>query len=411
MIEKSRPSSSVNGSEPFPTVRLQILGGISLQVADARITDDNNRSLKLWSVLCYLILNRGRAVTQAELIENFWAEDGGSNPLSALKMLILRLRTMLEPMLKADIKPILSRRRVYQWNPDIPCEVDAEEFESLCREAGRPETPSERQAELYREAISLYKGDPLPKQSDQQWVISLTSRCHDEYINAVKAYAALLEAAGQHKEMGNLCIRASALAPLDEQIHILILRALLLQNKATSALRHYERATKLLYENLGVRPSEDMRSLYLRIMAEEKKPEQDLDQILFSMRESYVQSGAFFCEYGFFEKIYQLEVRRVTRVGGCLHVALITLSAPEHRKTSLKVLNAVMESLQETITQNLRKGDVVARYSKDQFIVMLPHANLEDSTMVMERILTAFQGRLRKSPLTVSYKLQGLEAS
>lgn len=410
MQEMSRQSEAVPGQGSPPDAELQILGGTSLRVAGNIVTDDSNRSLKLWGVLCYLILNRGRIVTQAELIEAFWPEEHGSNPLSALKMLILRLRHMLEPLFGADLEPILSRRRAYQWNPDIPCQVDAERFEALCLEAERPDVPAQRRAELYQEAIALYKGELLPKQSGQQWVISLSSRYHDLYVNAVKAYAAQLEEAGQYKQMGELCIRAGNLAPLDEQLHLLILRALLLQNNTASALRHYEKVTKLLYDTLGVRPSEDMRTLYLKIMSAEKEPEQDLDMILRSMGETDAARGAFVCEFGFFEKLYQLESRRrIPPNRGRLHIALLTLSAPENGRSILKRANRVMEALQDTLVENLRQGDVVSRYSRNQYIVMLHYADPEDSVKVVERIVSAFHHRIRKGAFTLTYKLRSLE--
>ena len=60
--------------------------------------------------------------------------------------------------------------------------------------------------------------------------------------------------------------RASALDELDEELHILIVRSLIHQGKETEALEAYEKATDLLYRNLGVTPSEEQRALYTAIM-------------------------------------------------------------------------------------------------------------------------------------------------
>ena len=57
------------------TVLISLLGGFSLEMNGATLTDDINRSLKLWSVLAYLVLHRNRPVPQSEFIELFWPRD------------------------------------------------------------------------------------------------------------------------------------------------------------------------------------------------------------------------------------------------------------------------------------------------------------------------------------------------
>ena len=66
------------------TVSVSLLGGFALELDGTALTDDINRSLKLWSVLAYLILHRDRPVPQTEFIETFWPDDNSSNPVNAL---------------------------------------------------------------------------------------------------------------------------------------------------------------------------------------------------------------------------------------------------------------------------------------------------------------------------------------
>ena len=79
------------------SVTVSMLGGFCLEVGGQVLTDQINRSLKLWNVLCYLILHRDRDVTQSELMELLWPEDNSSNPVNALKTLLYRVRALLEP--------------------------------------------------------------------------------------------------------------------------------------------------------------------------------------------------------------------------------------------------------------------------------------------------------------------------
>ena len=51
----------------------------------------------------------------------------------------------------------------------------------------------------------------------------------------------------------------------------------------------------------------------------------------------------------------------------------------------------------------------MSKYSGAQFVVMLPAANFEDSTMVMERIVSAFYRQHRRNFLKLSYRLRALD--
>lgn len=395
--------------EIVKTVSVSLLGGFALEVDGASLTDDINRSLKLWSVLAYLTLHRERAVPQSEFIELFWPDDHSSNPVNALKTLLYRIRAMLEPLFGQEIQPILSQRGAYIWNPAVGCTLDIDRFEELCRLGGDTQRTAEERMTSYREAVELYKGDLLPKLSHQMWLVPMAVRYHTAYITAVKDFAVLLDEAALYEEMHEVCARASDLDNLDEGLHTLIVRALLRQGKDAAALEHYEKATDLLYRNLGVRPSEELRSLYKEIMATEKTLETDLGVIMNDLREAAARPGAFVCEYGFFKEAYRLEVRRAIRSGTCVHLCLITVSLPDGGMPQLKVLSNTMDQLLDVLVNNLRRGDVVSKFSGAQYVIMLPAANYEDSNMVMDRVVRAFYQQHRRSFLKLTVRVRELE--
>ena len=396
-------------STPARKVSITLLGGFTMNVDEEILTDEVNRSQKIWNVLSYLIVHRDRNVPQSEFIEQFWPDENSSNPVNALKTLLYRVRAMLEPLFGADIDPILSQRGSYSWNRAIECSVDADEFERLCQKAAEARLSDEKRMDLYRRADALYRGDFLPKLSNELWTIPITARYHNLYLKSVKEFASLLEKHEAFEEMAAVCMRASLIDQLDEEIHILIVRALLRQGKDAAALAHYESATDLLYRNLGVRPSQELRALYTEIMAVEKGLETDLEVIQGDLREAAARPGAFVCEYGFFKEAYRLEARRAARSGQSVHVGLITVSLPDGGVPALNVLGATMDQLLQVMVGNLRRGDVVSKYSGAQFVVMLPAANFEDSTMVMERIVSAFYRQHRRNFLKLSYRLRALD--
>lgn len=391
------------------SVRITMLGHFTITVDGDTLTDDINRSQKLWNVLAYLIVHRDRAAPQSEFVEQFWPDDHSANPISALKTLLYRVRAMLLPCFGGKADPILSQRGSYSWNKDIVCHLDTDEFAALCQEAAAPALSDVKRLELRRKADRLYHGDFLPKLCDEMWVVPLSTRLHNLYLENTKALCHLLDTAEQYEEMNLVSSRAAELAPLDEEIHVLVIRSLLRQGKDTAALTHYENTTDLLYRQLGVHPSDELRALYTEIMAVEQGLETDLGVIQSDLREAAARPGAFVCEYGFFKEAYRLEARRAGRNGVSVHVALITVAQPNGATPELKVLSSTMDQLLQVLTSSLRRGDVVAKYSGAQYVIMLPSANFEDSTMVMDRVVSSFYRQHRRNFLKLSYKIRALD--
>ncbi len=391
-----------------PEAKVWLFGRFRLQYDGKVISDDQNRSVKMWSVLAYLILNRQRVVSQSELLEAVWPDEDTANPVSAMKTLFSRLRRMLADVFGEDANFIVSQRGGYAWNRDIRCVVDAEEMEALCMQARNAAlAPAVRQA-YYQKAFSLYKEELLPQLSQQLWTISLRTHYHTLFLTMTKEYATLLQQAGEYAEMENVCAEALKRDSYDEGLHILLIRALLFQGKNAQAQSRYEAATELLYRALGVHPSEELQSLYNEIMKIQQSLEMDLSIIQKSLQETERRPGAFVCDFGFFREAYRLAARQASRTGMAIQLGLITVTMADGSMPALAVLNNSMDVLLKVLVNGLRRGDVVSRYSDAQYVLMLPGANYEDSQMIMNRITAAFR-KHKYIPVKLNCKVRTME--
>ena len=102
-------------------------------------------------------------------------------------------------------------------------------------------------------------------------------------------------------------------------------------------------------------------------------------------------SGVFLCEYTVFREIYRLETRRASRGKIPEYLLLLTLEFHELEQVMeaarfLYHKKKAMEKLKTILMDQLRMGDVVARYSDEQYIVMLPWCTLEGVYKVINRI-------------------------
>jgi len=357
------------------------------------LTERLGRSRKLWTLLEYLVVHRERCVTQEELIELLWPEGGVENAVGSLKLIIHRLRNGMEI---GSVLPgrqiIVNRRGSYIWGDTFPTVVDADEFEELCQYAADcPDT--ERQLEYMLRALLLYRGNFLSRSTGSAWVASLSSYYQSLYIHVCMTAIPLLEAQERSEEIAELCCRAIEIAPGEEKLHLALIHALAAQGKSRDALDQYNKTTQLLLTQFGSTPTEEFTSIYKELLRKTHSPESDLSVVRARLAEADALPGAFYCEYEFFKEIYRQRVRESARSGQPVQLALITLSGSKNRELTQKQTGTLMERLCDTIRESLRAGDVFARFSARQFLLLLPSTSLEHMDIILGRIRRNFRSR------------------
>ena len=65
-----------------------------------------------------------------------------------------------------------------------------------------------------------------------------------------------------------------------------------------------------------------------------------------------------------------------------------------------------MSKLLAVLHLSLRTGDVIAKYSGAQYILMLPCVNFENADMVMNRILSNYKKKFRTDKVILNYKIK-----
>ena len=386
-----------------------MLGEFSIRCGDQEISDSDNRSRKVWLLLAYMVYCRSRSISQDELIDLLWSdEEGSSNPVNALKTMFHRVRTMLNQLGgSAGHALIIRREGSYAWNTAQPFLFDVDEFEALCACAASAETAEERLSRSL-EALELYRGDFLAKLSAEPWVVPISAYFHNLYLRTAKDALSLLEERGRADEVIALCGRATAIDPYNEELYRHLMRALLDKGKQREAVGVFEEMSELLFSNFGVMPSDETTALFREAERTVNNRTVNLRTVREQLREPDDRSGALLCDYDFFRVIYHAEARAVARSGDAVHIALLTASGREGELPK-RSLDRCMENLQELIRINLRKGDVAARCSVSQYIIMLPQANYENSCMVMDRIQKTFFRQYPHSPAQLHYSVQPLE--
>ena len=388
------------------TLYIRMLGEFSLQYGENTISDNNNRSKKVWLLLAYLICQKGRIVSRQELIQLLWGDDSSSNPENTLKITFHRARTILDQLWPSAGHTLTLRQDGgYTWNTDIPMELDLETFETLCHSEN--ENDADR-LQNYLSALALYQGDFLQKLSAEPWVIPMTTHFHNLYIETILAACPLLSAQGRQEEAADICRNALPIEPYHEPLHQQLMQALLDLGDQKGAVQVYDTLSQRLFNDFGIKPNADTRALYrtaTQIIADQTLP---MDVVLEQVQENDAPAGALECEYDFFKILCFAEARAMLRSGKATHIALFSLTGNNGEPLAKRSLERTMDNMGEHIRMNLRRGDAFTRCSSSQFILLLPQANYENSCMVSRRVISAFHRKYPHSPANVLFMVQPL---
>lgn len=382
------------------TLRIQMLGNFSIEYKDQRICDQDNRSRKVWTLMAYLIYHRQRVVPQEELIELLWSEDQqGNNPNGTLKAMIHRARNMLDALWpSAGMDLIVRQGSGYAWNQSIPCQLDIDLFESLCRS----NETDDRDLEQQISALSCYHGSFLTNLSSETWVIPVAAYYHNCYVRQLMIVLPELISLGRYHEVAALCYDAVTVEPFHEQIHCYFMRALLAMGDRKGAVRIYQKLRESLFSNFCILPSEETRALYYEATKTINDHAIGVDVLQQQLQEDY-QDGALICEYDFFRVLYHSMARSMARSGIATHIAVLTVTGKTGSQLPLKQQETFMCRLEEQIRMSLRRGDAGARCSICQYVIMLPRANYEDSCMVCNRVIRTFFRKYPRADVDIQF--------
>jgi len=370
-------------------VEIRMLGEFSIHAGGNSVCDTGNRAKKVWSLLAYLICNRDRVIPAQKLIDLLWGEDSGSgNPENALRITLHRARSLLDQLWPdAGRELILRKEGGYCWNGLAAVQLDCDCFEDLCRQDSAD--PGQR-LQTCMEALSLYRGEFLPRQASELWAVPIGTHYHNLYLLLTLETARLLSSLGRHREAAAVCRSAAASEPYHEPLHQLLMQELSAAGDPKGAAAVYHGLSKRLFDDFGIRPNEQTRSVYREAAHTPEDRTLPMDEILEHLQEPEHIAGAMICDYDYFKVLCFAESRAMERTGNATHIALLSLTGTADKPLTKRSQARIMEQLGDILRLNLRRGDAISRCSVSQYIIMLPKANYENSCMVCRRCIAAF---------------------
>ncbi len=363
----------------YPTIHIHTLGQFEVFREGQSLVENASGSKKIWELFKFMLTHRERTFTPETLADQLWVSEDYSDPRSTLRRQMHRLRQALGE--NSEDTTVLFTNGYYKWNPNIPYYIDTDHFELLVKKA-KLASPNEA-IELYKNALGLYKGDYLPDCLDNHWVFSVRNHYRRIYLEAVVATIQLLNAEKMVDDVVALCQEAMKIDVYEEAFHIFYMNALAARGEQKLALEHYEHITGFFYREMGVKPSDEMKATYKRLLQSNVGA---TSSSVFELLQAHTPiENAFYCEPEVFKSIYELERRRCERSGHEFSISVLevppahgfTYAQEGHRLTSIK--NHLMS--------HLRKGDSFTKWNDQQFVVLLPGVDASVMENVLKRVL------------------------
>jgi YVTN family beta-propeller protein len=200
-------------------------------------------------------------VSVDRLIDELWGEEPPRTARKSLQVHISRLRRELGDGV------LETRPRGYALRLERD-QVDLYRFEDLLargRTALENDDPEEAAAVL-REALALWRGDPLAGLESEPFAQPAAARLHDLRLEAVEVEIDAELALGRHAAVVGKLERLVLEEPFREAFRRQLMLALYRSGRQADALAVYQAARRTLQDELGIEPGPELRELEAAVL-------------------------------------------------------------------------------------------------------------------------------------------------
>ncbi|HBF39739.1 MAG TPA: hypothetical protein DDW50_20800 [Firmicutes bacterium] len=356
---------------------------------------------KIWLLFKYLMGHKGSAIQTEKVMELLWP-DSLLNDTATLRTTISRLKSLLEPHRIGYQRSsyIIYSKDSCAFNLHAPYWLDVDEFEGLCTSAHQLGNSNRSKAtELYLEALSLYEGDYLAEDPDLEWALVPREYYRRLFIDATAEVTRWLLETKEWDKAGSFLKEALKIDPYAEKLQILLMKSFLGMGKLKAAAELYSYYSSFLYKELGVKPSQEWKSLYKQL----RDPNTDSPgkRIMEGKMEMLAkESGPMVCEVDFFWNFLLFERRRLARTGG--ESSLIVLGLAQNAVGNSSQNGVVItEELESIVYQRLRKSDIFCRLDQRHLAILLPLTAAVGSKVLALQISELLKKKLQDNTLNL----------
>lgn len=373
------------------TLIVRTFGGFSMTWNGTILTGGTKSAdTQLLRIMQILLHFRDQGVDRIHLMELLDEDSNADDVHHLLRSVLYNVRKKLKASGLPESNYIEFRSGRYYWTEDIPVFEDASYFEELCMKADT-ETDPDKKGELCKEVCFLYRGEFLPQQTRLIWVSEEERRYEQMFRMCTDTAADIMRANHDYTGLEALGRHASKVAPYNEW-ETLTMEALIALGKHRDAQEIYGKTVELYQKELGVRPSANMINRLEEFSTRLEHRSASPADIQRELSEASIERGGFFCTFPIFQGIYRMMRRSLDRCGRYAYLVICTLvnynkiedvsdMSPDNEE-----LSRLSDRMKTVICNSVRRSDIVCRFAKDQFLIILMNREVEGCQVVCDRI-------------------------
>lgn len=383
-------------------LKICTFGDFDIKRDGESILNNANYPYRLIKLFKYLLTFRDKKLTPERIIDDLWSEEYFIDPKKVLRTQISRLRKGIKTgdgdQVFFEIVFSYGYYIFHLNNEEVLLDVDI--FEKAIEKGNRLVEENLKEAiSEYKEALSMYKGEYLIENDYEEWLIPIRNRYERLYLQTLFRVIELLNKLEDYIQIIETCEEAMHLAPLNENLNIYFIEALINIGEKEYALNHYEYITSKLYREMNNMPSQEMKRLYKRLTTDELIDDSieitDIDKELKSILE---KEGALLCDSEHFTFLYNIEKRRNERaLEKKGFIGTITMKVFQPSNSWNNSLINPMNDLENIMFSLLRRGDVFSIWNANQIVFVLSNIEYQNINLVKERIINKFN-LINKNP-------------
>ena len=226
-------------------------------------------------------------------------------------------------------------------------------------------------------------------------MLPVRNYCSSFYLKNILKVSKLLKRTGSLDQVIEICEKAFLIEPAGEDLHLLYMNTLLEEGKVERARAHYEQITTTMYREAGVKPSKALRNIYKKIKTNYETGAFDFADVQEIRKNLEKIKGAMVCDPDVFFFLCGLEKGRAERSGNNIYLGVFSLNISDIGMPSSAEFRDALEGLESLLLNSLRKGDVISRWNKNQFVLLLTDMDQKQAHKILGRI----KGRFEKNYL------------
>lgn len=243
----------------FVQVEYRILGPLEVRDGDHTVQIPGRKEKAL---LALLLVELGTVVSADRMVFELWGDEAPATAAQNLRTLVSRLRRHLGK------ETIITQRPGYRIGAE-PEDVDAHLFEQLADEAARDRSQSASTAETAERALALWRGRALADFECFHFADNEARRLEQRKLTTMELAFDSGLALGRHADLVADLRAAVDQNPLHEPFYRMLMLALYRSGRAAEALKVYTEAELVLGEELGIEPTQEVRSIERSIVMED----------------------------------------------------------------------------------------------------------------------------------------------